>query len=92
MSFQEHMKEVLVVMYENLDDPKPKLISSDDLAEKLQVQLSEIRILLKYMEGLGVILTDPDLQHSLITREGVSWLQRRGIESRVYVKNMEKFS
>jgi ribosomal protein S19E (S16A) len=39
--------------------------------------LPELRQVLKSMEGMGVIETDPDLQYNLITRKGLAWLEQQ---------------
>jgi DNA-binding MarR family transcriptional regulator len=77
MSLQKKKIQILTILSDNLQETNPQLVSSIKIAARLKVGLSELRQVLKSMEGMGVIQSDPDLQFSLITRKGLQWLEQR---------------
>ena len=77
MSMQEHKLRILTVLSDNLKEVEPQLVSSETIAGRLNMKMTELRQVLKSMEGLGIIETDPDLQYNLITRKGLLWLQHQ---------------
>ncbi|KJR96855.1 MAG: hypothetical protein VR65_26740 [Desulfobulbaceae bacterium BRH_c16a] len=78
MSMQKHKLRVLAILNDNLKVTQPQLVSSAAIAGQLNMKLSELHQVLKSMEGMGVIETDPDLQYNLITRKGLLWFQQQG--------------
>ncbi len=70
----KHKLEVLHILSENLKNPQPGLVCSQDIARRLQLSLRETKILLQAMNDMGVIESDVDRQLSLITREGLRYL------------------
>ena len=78
MSMQKHKLRVLAILTDNLKVTQPQLVSSTAIAGRLNMKLSELQQVLKSMEGMGVIETDPDLQYNLITRKGLLWFQQQG--------------
>ncbi len=77
MSLIQYKLQVLTILSENLEVPRPQLVPSSVIAEQMGVHLSELQQVLKCMEGVGVIETDPEQQYNLITQEGVRWLNRQ---------------
>lgn len=77
MSMQENKLRILTVLSDNLKEAEPQLVPSETIAGRLNMKMPELRQLLKSMDGLGIIETDPDLQHNLITRKGLLWLQHQ---------------
>ncbi len=74
---KEHKIRVLTVLYRNSQIDHPQLVSSTTIAEQLNMNLPELQKMLRSMEGMGVIETDPDLRFNLITREGLVWLDHQ---------------
>lgn len=74
MSLNQSMLQVLAILSENLRNPQPQLVATDTIARKMGIQLPKLRQVLKTMDGMGIIQTDPDLKYNLITREGVNYL------------------
>ncbi|MEE4137178.1 MAG: hypothetical protein V2I32_13955 [Desulforhopalus sp.] len=77
MHLQAHKIRILTVLSENLKEIEPALVPSSAIACRLNMTLPELRQVLKSMEGMGVIETDPDLQYNLITRKGLAWLEQQ---------------
>ncbi len=71
---KEHKIQVLTVLYRNSQKDHPQLVTSTTIAGQLNINLPELQKVLRSMEGMGVIKTDPDLRFNLITREGLVWL------------------
>ncbi|MBU1565312.1 MAG: hypothetical protein KJ630_06755 [Proteobacteria bacterium] len=74
MSLKKHKLQVLAILSENLKETQPQLVPSTIIAEKMNMSLPKLQQVLKSMEGVGEIETDPDLQFSLITRKGLHFL------------------
>lgn len=77
MSQKMKKLQILTILFENLKEKSPQLVSSATIAEKLDICLGELRHVLKSMEGIGMIETDPEQQYNLITPKGLSWLQQQ---------------
>jgi DNA-binding MarR family transcriptional regulator len=77
MHLQTHKIRILTLLSENLKEIEPALVPSSAIAGRLNMTLPELRQVLKSMEGMGVIETDPDLQYNLITRKGLAWLEQQ---------------
>lgn len=67
--------EVLHILSQNLQNPQPQLVRSSDIANQLNLSLSETQLLLKVMNDMGVIESNVDNQLSLITQKGLHYLQ-----------------
>ncbi len=78
MSMHKLKLRVLSILSDNLKETEPQLVPSEAIAGRLNLDVSELQQVLKSMEGMGVIEIDPDLQYSLITREGLLWYQETG--------------
>ena len=77
MSMNKRKLEVLSILMNNLKEIQPQLVPSSTIAGQLNMNLLELQTVLKSMEGMGVIETDPDLQYNLITREGLQWFEQQ---------------
>ena len=77
MSMQESQLRILTVLSDNLQEAEPQLVPSATIAGRLNMKMTELRQVLKSMEGQGIIETDPDLQYTLITRKGLLRLQHQ---------------
>ena len=71
MSLIQQQQQIRSIPCENLQPAPPQLVAAATIAGRLNLRLAEVRRVLRTMEGLGVIETDPDQQLTLITREGV---------------------
>ena len=74
MSLPQHKLQVLAILSANLRNPQPQLVSTTAIAEKMDIRLPKLRQVLKTMDGMGIIQTDPDLQYNLITQKGLNYL------------------
>ncbi len=73
MSMKTHKLRILRILRDNLQQSPPQLVASTAIAGQMNMKLPEVQQMLKSMEGMGVIETDPDQQYTLITREGLLW-------------------
>ena len=74
MSMYEYQIQVLTILSENLSNHQPQLVPTAAIAGEMDIQSPKLRVVLNAMNALGLIQTDPDLQFSLITREGLRYL------------------
>ncbi len=56
------------------DNARPDLVKSVDIADRIGIGLIEIKQLLKVMDGMGVVVCNTGVNHSLITKQGVKQL------------------
>ena len=73
MSMKTHKLRILRILRDNLRQSPPQLVASTAIAGQMNMKLPEVQQVLKSMEGMGVIETDPDQQYTLITQEGLLW-------------------
>ena len=76
MSMGRQKIQVLHILSQNLANPEPQLVSSDEIARRLRISLRETELLLKVMNDQGVIESSVDQRLTLITREGVECLRQ----------------
>ncbi|MGI9537248.1 MAG: hypothetical protein ACR2PB_09265 [Desulfocapsaceae bacterium] len=74
MSLSKFRLQVLAILSDNLKQSPPQLVSSTIIAEQMNLSLSELRKVLKSLEGIGEIETDPELRYNLITQKGLQLL------------------
>lgn len=77
MPLKKRRIQVLTILWENLKETHPQLVPSRTIAGQMNMSLPETQQVLKSMEGMGVIETDPDLQYNLITQKGLLWLNKQ---------------
>ncbi|GAB6192161.1 hypothetical protein [Desulfocastanea catecholica] len=77
MSLQKKKIHILTILFKNLRKTNPQLVPSATIAAQVGINLAELQPILKSMEGIGIIQSDPDLQFNLITRKGLAWLDQR---------------
>jgi DNA-binding MarR family transcriptional regulator len=68
-----HKLRILRILRDNLRQNPPQLVASTAIAGQMNMKLPDVQQVLKSMEGMGVIETDPDQQYTLITQEGLLW-------------------
>ena len=73
MSMKTHKLRILRILRDNLRQNPPQLVASTAIAGQMNMKLPDVQQVLKSMEGMGVIETDPDQQYTLITQEGLLW-------------------
>jgi predicted transcriptional regulator len=78
MSLHNKKSRVLAILKDNLKENPPQLVHTTKIAAKMNMNLFELQQILKSMEGMGVIETDPDLQYNLITPKGLLWFKQLG--------------
>lgn len=74
MSILAKKQQVLEVLVENLSNPQPQVVNSELIADKLKMSMKDTCRLLKVMHEMGVVVSDIEGQHSLITKEGLNSL------------------
>lgn len=74
MSLKERTEQILAILLENLRHPQPQLVPSTEIAGQMGIDLGELQQVLKSLQGIGVIETDPDQQYNLITPKGLRWM------------------
>lgn len=77
MSREYSKQRILSVLSDNLKSPQPDVVASASIAEVLQMELTETRQVIKILHDNGSVVSDPDGYYSLITLEGLQWLQQR---------------
>lgn len=77
MSLEYHKHRILAVLSENLKRPQPEVVDSVSIAEALQMELAETRQVIKILNEAGAVESDLDGDYSLITRQGLLWLQEK---------------
>lgn len=74
MSILAKKQQVLEVLVENLSNPQPQVVNSELIADKLKMSTKDTCQLLKIMHEMGVVVSDLEGQHALITKEGLNSL------------------
>ena len=74
MSILSKKQLVLEVLVENLSNPQPQVVHSELIADKLKMSIKETCQLLKIMHEMGVVVSDLEGEHALITKEGLNSL------------------
>jgi predicted transcriptional regulator len=88
MSLKKKKIHILTILFENLQETNPQLVSSTTIAAQINLGLPDLQQVLKSMEGMGLIQSDPDQQFSLITRKGLIWLDQQS--SNVYSQTLQQ--
>lgn len=92
MSRNKHALQVLAILSENLVNPQPQLVPTATIAGRMKIAPGQLGPLLRTMEGMGVIQSDPDLRYHLITAEGLRWLREREPTGTAYSASTSFFS
>lgn len=82
MSLSKFRLQVLAILSDNLKQTPPQLVSSTIIAAQMNLSLSELRKVLKSLEGIGEIETDPELRYNLITQKGLQLLGEQNVTLR----------
>ena len=77
MRLQALKHKVLRLLAENAtNNTSPQVMDSDTIAGMLEISLPETKQLLKALHASGVIISNMEGQYSLITYEGIQWLNQ----------------
>ena len=77
MRLQGLKLKVLRLLADNaMNNTSPQVLDTDALAGVLDISPTETRQLLKTLHASGLIITNMEEQYSLITREGINWLNQ----------------
>ena len=71
MSLSQHKQQVLTILYDNLKESPPQLVPSSRIAGQMNLSQPALGQVLTYMQSIGIIETDMDQRHNLITRKGL---------------------
>jgi predicted transcriptional regulator len=74
MSLLAYKRQVLNILAENLKNAQPQVVDSCKIAERLDMGLKETCQLIKVMNKMGIVESDQEGQRSLITRDGLHFL------------------
>lgn len=69
-------KEILQVLANNIHaNPTPGIVNSESIAKQLNAKISEVFDVLNQMaEEMGLIICSVDNQYTIITRDGLNYL------------------
>jgi predicted transcriptional regulator len=81
MAYVADKKEILKVLVENLNNDHPQIVETQEIANRLNMNPKEISRIIKKMQQVGEVESDPDGQKLLITRQGLSWMARHSVGS-----------
>ncbi len=77
MQLQALKLKVLKLLAENaINNVSPQVMNTDAIAGALDIRPAETKQLLKTLHASGLIITNMEEQYSLITREGIDWLNQ----------------
>lgn len=88
MSLKKKKIHILTILFKNLQETNPQLVSSATIAAQMNLGLPDLQQVLKSMDGMGLIQSDPDQQFSLITRRGLIWLDQQS--SNIYPQSLHQ--
>lgn len=77
MSLEYRKQRILSVLSDNLKSPQPDVVPSVSIADALQMELTETRQVIKILHDAGAVVSDLEGYYSLITPEGLHWLQQK---------------
>lgn len=77
MRLQALKLKVLKLLAENaINNVSPQVMDTDVIAGALDIRPAETKQLLKILHASGLIITNMEEQYSLITQEGIDWLNQ----------------
>ncbi len=72
MCRSDYVQQVLEVLARNaVDNVRPDIVRSVDIADKLSIGLTETKQLLTGMNGVGIIECNMEVDYALITQRGL---------------------
>jgi DNA-binding IclR family transcriptional regulator len=79
MQLDNHKYQILRILGDNLKNPQPQVVDSENIANKLRIPVSETKSLLRVLEQDGAVVTNLEGQYSLITSMGLVLLQEKNM-------------
>lgn len=80
MSMPDATYRILKILADNaVNNTSPRVMDSDSIAKALNIKLAETQQLLTALHASGLVITNMDSQYSLITEEGMQWLNRMAL-------------
>jgi len=76
MSIRENKQQILEILVENLKNPQPQVVNSEQIANRLNMSVQDTCQLIKIMNEMGVVVSDIEGQYALITQEGLCCLSQ----------------
>jgi len=76
MSILANKQRVLEILVDNLKNSQPQVVYSQLIADKLNMSVKDTCQLVKVMHQMGVVISDMDGQKSVITKEGLLWVNQ----------------
>ena len=73
MKCYENKQRILTYLVENSKQDEPQIVHAELLAGRLQIQLKDIRQLIKMMNEKGLVESDQEGDRVVVTRKGVSF-------------------
>ncbi len=69
--------KILKILADNaINNVSPHVMDSDSITKILNINLATTKQVLNVLHASGLIITNMDSQYSLITQEGIHWLNR----------------
>ena len=80
MSMPDATYRILKILADNaVNNTSPRVMDSDSIAKALNIKLAATQQLLTALHASGLVITNMDSQYSLITEEGMQWLNRMAL-------------
>lgn len=77
MSIPDMNCKILKILADNaINTISPHVMDSDTISKILNINLTTTKQRLKALHASGLIITNMDSQYSLITQDGIRWLNR----------------
>ncbi len=76
MSLFTHQIKFLSILAENSKKPQPKVVYSEEIAQRLNMSLNETRQMIRCLNDKEVIESSVEGDLALITQKGIHWLER----------------
>ncbi len=79
MSLFTSQVKFLSILAENSKQPQPKVVYSEEIANRLNMNINETQQMIKYLNDMGVIESNIEGRLSLITQKGIHWLEKYAV-------------
>lgn len=70
----EFTLRILTILSENLKHPQPQVVSTEKFAAELGLDLNEARQIILCLDERGILKSQVEGHHSIITPEGLCWM------------------
>ncbi len=76
MSIRENKQQILEILVENLKNPQPQVVNSQQIADRLNMSVQDTCQLIKIMNESGMVVSDIEGHNALITQQGLHCLNQ----------------